>query len=116
MSVLEVALFRVLTDPRIPAWEAQATPAWWPNDRERLDAYIPAWRLVIEADGRAWHTRSKDFERDRRRDHIALVNGCRVARFTYEQLVHEPEYVLAVLLAIGASVWAGDAAGGQLAG
>ncbi len=115
MSVLEVALFRVLADPRIPEWEAQATPSWWPNDHERLDAFIPSWRLVIEADGRAWHTRARDFDRDRRRDHIALVHGCRVVRFTYEQLAHEPDYVLAVVLAIGAAV-SRDAGGGRMAG
>jgi very-short-patch-repair endonuclease len=107
MTVLEAALFRILADPRIPAWQAQATPSWWPDDRERLDAFVPAWRLVVEADGRAWHTRRRDFENDRRRDHVALTHGCRIVRFTYEQLLHEPEYVLRVLLAIGASVGSG---------
>ncbi len=102
-SVLEVPLYRILSDPRIPPWEAQATPAWWPADDERLDAYIPTWSLIVEADGRTWHTRRADFDRDRRRDHIALANGHRTVRFTHGQLVEEPQYVLRVLLSIGAS-------------
>jgi len=101
MTVLEAALFQVLADPRLPEWEPQATPSWWPRSDERLDAFIPTWHLVVEADGRAWHTRRRDFERDRERDHIALVHGAQVVRFTHAQLVHEPDYVLGVLLAIG---------------
>ena len=100
-SVLELALYRILEDPRIPRWEAQATPKWWPNAGERVDAYVPSWRLIVEADGRSWHTRRGDFEKDRRRDHIALANGHRIVRFTHQQLVNEPDYVLSVLLAIG---------------
>ncbi len=63
---------------------------------ERLDVLVPSWRLIVEADGRRWHTRRADFENDRRRDHIALANGHRTVRFTYDQLVHD------VLLAAGA--------------
>jgi very-short-patch-repair endonuclease len=102
MSVLEAALFRILGDPRIPEWEAQATPGWWPTDDERLDVLIPRWRLIVEADGRRWHSRRRDFENDRRRDHIALVHDHRTLRFTHRQLEHEPSYVLEVLLAVGA--------------
>lgn len=103
MSVLEAELFRLLRDPRIPPWEAQATPPWWPRSDERLDVYIPWWSLIVEGDGRRWHTRARDFEHDRRRDHTALVHGCRVVRFTHGQVVHEPDYVLGVLLAVGAA-------------
>lgn len=102
MSVLEAALFRILGDPRIPAWEAQATPSWWPTDDERLDVLVPRRRLIVEAHGRRWHSRRRDFENDRRRDHIALVHDHRTLRFTHRQLEHEPGYVLAVLLAVGA--------------
>ena len=60
-------------------------------------------RLVaVEADGRRWHSRRRDFENDRRRDHIALVHDYRTLRFTHRQLEHEPSYVLEVLLAVGA--------------
>jgi very-short-patch-repair endonuclease len=103
MSVLEAVLFRVLADVRIPTWHAQATPPWWPTDDERLDVLIPSWRLIVEADGRQWHSRRRDFENDRRRDHIALVHDHRTLRFTHQQLVHEPSYALEVILAVGAN-------------
>jgi hypothetical protein len=93
-SVLEAALFRILDDPRIPCWEAQAAPGWWPDADERVDVLIPPWRLIIEADGRRRHTRRADFENDRPRDHIALVHDHRTLRFTHQQLCHEPDYVL----------------------
>ena len=48
-----------------------------------------AWALVIEADGRAWHTRVEDFERDRRRDAEAAAAGYLTLRFTHHQLTHE---------------------------
>ena len=109
MSVLEAALFKILGDPRIPRWEAQVTPSWWPDSSERLDVLIPRWRLIIEADGRRWHSRRADFENDRRRDHIALVHDHRTLRFTHQQLRHEPEYVLGVVLAVGAHAEVADA-------
>ncbi len=100
-SALELALFRVLDDPRIPYWESEASPSWWPGADERLDVVVPSWRLIVEADGRKWHTRRADFESDRRRDHIALTHGHRTVRFTYDQLLHEPGYAIDVLLAAG---------------
>jgi len=101
MSVLEALLFRILQDPRIPPWTAQAAPPWWLTSGERVDVLIPRWRLIVEADGRRWHTRRRDFENDRRRDHLALAHGHSTVRFTHHQLEREPLYVLDVLLRIG---------------
>ena len=98
---LEEALESVLRDPRIPPHQSQ--PGFpWLGAHGRVDACIPAWRRILEADGRLWHTREADFERDRARDHMAQQHGFEVTRFTYGQLVHDPDYVLRVLLDIGA--------------
>lgn len=64
---------------------------------------MAAWRLVVEADGRRWHTRVADFERDRARDVEALRHGHVVARFTWSQLTRRPDECLAALLDIGAT-------------
>ena len=101
-SVLEALLFGVLRDPRIPMWVPQASLPWRPASLERLDVLIPDWRLIVEADGRRWHTRRADFERDRRRDQDALENDHCTVRFTHHQLAYEPGFVLASLLRIGA--------------
>ncbi len=100
-SVLEQALYQLLDDPRVPEVVRQAHLPWWPEAGSRVDALIPAWRRIVEADGRRWHTRRKDFERDRWRDHQAQRHGYEVTRFTYSQLEHTPEYALGVLLDIG---------------
>ncbi len=56
------------------------------------------WReegLVVEIDGYAFHSGRAAFERDRSRDAELQAAGLRVLRFTWRQLVHEPEVVLA---------------------
>lgn len=103
-SVLERAAMKLLRDPRLPTFVAQAPFPWWPEAPFRVDFYLTAWRRIIEVDGRLWHTRVADFERDRARDHLAQANGIEVTRFTYRQVVHDPQYVMDVLLAIGERV------------
>jgi very-short-patch-repair endonuclease len=100
-SELERSLNRVLAHPRLPPSVTQSAFPWWPDEPYRVDAFIPAWRRIVEADGRRWHTREADFERDRWRDHLAQRHGYEVTRFTYRQLVVSPTYVLDVLLDIG---------------
>jgi very-short-patch-repair endonuclease len=97
---LERALRRLLDDPRLPPAQYQAPFPWWPAATQRVDAVIPAWRRIVEADGRRWHTRESDFARDRARDHLAQRHGYEVTRFTYHQLVTEPSYALGVMLDI----------------
>jgi very-short-patch-repair endonuclease len=100
-SELERRLARVLDDPRLPAWVRQARLPWLQAGHGRVDALIPEWRRIVEADGRRWHTRRADFDRDRARDHLAQRNGYEVTRFTHRQLA-DPTYAVGVLLAIGA--------------
>jgi very-short-patch-repair endonuclease len=100
-SELERRLWEVLDDPRLPASERQVPFPWSSAGRERVDAVLPSWRRIIEADGRRWHTRRADFERDRARDHRAQRHGYEVTRFTYRQLVDSPAYAVDLLLAIG---------------
>jgi very-short-patch-repair endonuclease len=99
-SVLERHLYTLLSRPGIPKVIRQ-----FPFPREvvpgTVDAYIPLWRLITEADGRRWHTRQADFERDRTRDNLATSHGIGVLRFTYQMLVRQPEQCLSTILATG---------------
>lgn len=79
----------------------QDTPRWWKPKCHRVDAYLPGWKLIIEADGRRWHTRVADFDRDRWRDNLAVVNGHRVLRFTHTHLSRQPDQVLTMVLDAG---------------
>lgn len=88
-SYLEKLLEIVLHDPRMPAWtrESEFSLDGMPS---RVDFYVPSARLVIEADGRNWHTRWEAFETDRRRDNALAVRRIQVLRFTYEMLKTDP--------------------------
>ncbi len=58
-----------------------------------------ATRRIVEGDGRSWHARVADFERDRARDHEAQRIGIEVSRFTMDQ-IRTPGYVVGLLLEI----------------
>lgn len=101
-SVLELHLHLLLSDPAIPPVRWQAPFPGRQQGRERVDATIPAWRLVVEADGRTWHTRVDDFERDRRRDAEAAAAGWATLRFTWHQLVRDPRWARRIVIETGA--------------
>ena len=100
-SELERMLFRAIDDARVPPVDRQARLAWWPLMPHRVDAVIEDWRLILEADGRTFHTKRSDFERDRERDNLAVAHGYRVMRFTYRALQSDPEAVLRLVLGAG---------------
>jgi very-short-patch-repair endonuclease len=84
-SVLERRLRRFLTTTGIRFAYEYELP-WWPRGEGRVDAYSRAHTLIVEADGRAWHTRERDFAKDRRRDNLAAANGHVTLRFTWADL------------------------------
>lgn len=98
---LEAELVKVLRDPRFPPIRWQAPFPGRCAGAQRVDGLIPDWALVIEGDGRAWHTRIEDFERDRRRDAEAAAAGLQTLRFTWYQLRHEAAWVRGIVLDTG---------------
>jgi hypothetical protein len=92
----------LLDDPRIPPAVREASAPW--KDREggvKVDREIVAWGLLVEGDGRTWHTRVEDFERDRLRDNLALAAGKPVLRFTYRMLREDLEGCRRIVLEVG---------------
>lgn len=67
--------------PGVPHVVRQMPLPWWKGGRGRADVAIPAWRVILEADGRSWHARLRDFDADRLRDNLAVANGHVVLRF-----------------------------------
>jgi very-short-patch-repair endonuclease/predicted transcriptional regulator of viral defense system len=59
-----------------------------------VDFVWRAEKLVVEVDGAAFHTSTRSFESDRRRDAMLAAAGFRVIRVTWRQLVDEPEAVI----------------------
>ena len=99
-SELERLLYRVLDDPRLPPYTRQM-PIRYERVDATVDAHIDLWRLIVEGDGRRWHTRRADMVRDRLRDNEAVAHGYVVLRFGYEVLRDDPDQVIDTLLRSG---------------
>jgi very-short-patch-repair endonuclease len=65
-----------------------------------VDVHWPAWALVVELDGRTFHSSPRAFERDRIRDATLQKHGYRVLRITRKRLAHDPTSVLQDVLAL----------------
>ncbi|MGH9247572.1 MAG: type IV toxin-antitoxin system AbiEi family antitoxin domain-containing protein [Acidimicrobiales bacterium] len=90
-SELEAHLYAMLDRLRSrPRYIRQAAWPWRPDADGRVDAFLPDQSLIVEGDGRIWHTRIRDFDRDRWRDNQAAAKGLRVMRFTYVHLTQFP--------------------------
>lgn len=91
-SELEALLFGVLRAGGLPEPVRQDTLPALTQDG-RVDGAYPWAHLILEADGRRWHTRVADFARDRQRDIEAGLLGWRVVRFVWSDLVERPTWV-----------------------
>lgn len=82
------------TDLERPEWQTNLGGEEWVG---RVDAYFRRARLVIELDGRVGHVGDLDRARDRQRDNELMADGWRVLRFTWDDLVSRPAWVLSTL-------------------
>jgi very-short-patch-repair endonuclease len=94
-------LSRRLTDrPEIPSTRHQH-PLLGTAGLMIVDTFIEDWGLILEVDGRNYHTRKADFERDRRRDNAAAAQGLIVLRFTWQMVRNDFDYCLKTLVDTG---------------
>lgn len=63
----------------------------------RVDLADAGLRIVIEADSRTWHAGPAEHDADIRRYTTLVRQGWMVVRFSYSDVMDEPEYVAAVL-------------------
>lgn len=66
----------------------------------RPDLADVALRLVLEADSFEWHGTRSALRRDARRYNALVVNGWTVLRFSWEDVMHEPDLVRRTLMAV----------------
>ncbi len=95
-SELERLLRRVLRPLGLPIEWQQSLP-WREPMPCRVDALVPASRTIIEADGRRWHARFRDFDRDRWRDNLVVSHGYVPVRLTWVHLTERPAEVRALV-------------------
>lgn len=89
-SELERAMLAALHDAGLPPPQRQVA---LPGNGEidgLVDAAYPDCRIILEADGRRWHTRVRDLARDHARDAQAARAGWQTLRFLYETIIHDP--------------------------
>jgi very-short-patch-repair endonuclease len=96
-SELERALFTALARAGLPAPVRQMPLPGRGAVEGLVDGGYPDARLVIEADGRRWHTRVRDMRRDYARVAEAARAGWQTLRFLYEQIIGDPDEVCAVV-------------------
>jgi hypothetical protein len=96
-SDLERSMFGALAVGGLPV-PARQTPLPGRGLAEGLvDASYSDARVILEADGRRWHTRIRDLAKDHVRDGEAARVGWETLRFVYEQIVEEPGEVCATV-------------------
>jgi hypothetical protein len=93
-SVLERRMMELIAGSDLPMPVLQWSPPWGGSLIGRVDFAYPEERLVIEVDGRRWHTRVKDFSIDPRRDQLAIMSGWIVERFPWKQVDQRPDEVI----------------------
>lgn len=91
-SELESSVIRVLRRASISLPKRQVAVEW--AKCYRLDFYYPEDDLIIEVDGRKWHSSRERFQSDRHRDNQALLEGKRVLRLTWEDVIRNESYVV----------------------
>ena len=66
-------------------------PGYGPTE---LDAVFDWCRLVVEVDGWEFHINREQFRKDRRKQNALMALGWNTLRFTWEDLIDDPQYVI----------------------
>lgn len=92
-SAAERLAHRLLRAAGIAGWTANLRIRCRGNVRY-LDIAFPRLRVVIEIDGRGFHTDPRSFEEDRYRQNDLVLDGWLVLRFTWDMLTGDAAYVI----------------------
>ncbi len=93
-SELEVRFMEIVTRSSLPLPISQFSPPWLTKAEGRVDFAYPEAKLLVEVDGRRWHTDEMAFMKDRERDNLAQLAGWRTLRFTWTDITTRPTYVV----------------------
>lgn len=92
-SALEQRAIALFRRAQLPPFEVQYRPPWYDGLAGIVDIAWPKRRLIVELDGRRWHTTSTAISNDRSRDRRAATAGWRVLRFGWQEIVERPALV-----------------------
>lgn len=88
LTVLERRFLLSYQTTDLPPVQAQYRPPWFDGIKGIADFGLEGWRVIIEVDGRAWHSSIEARDEDARRDRRAMRHGWRVLRFSWDEVVH----------------------------
>jgi very-short-patch-repair endonuclease len=91
-SAAEVAFQRLLHRHGFAGWEANARIVLGGGGWARADVLFRRQRLVIEVDGRAFHSSKDAFQGDRSKQNDLVAAGFAVLRFTWEDITCREAY------------------------
>jgi very-short-patch-repair endonuclease len=98
-SQLERQFLDFATARRLPPFQRQVHIEGRDRRPGRVDFLWPDVMLIVEVDGRRWHARQADFERDSRRRLAMRARGYSTVVVTWLMLTQEPDETYADLLA-----------------
>jgi predicted transcriptional regulator of viral defense system len=93
-SELEIAFRKLVRRAGLPDPLCNHTLDAPDHPHLEVDFYWPAHRLVVETDGWDTHKTKAAFKSDRRKDAALTAAGYRVMRFTYDDIVYDPDTVV----------------------
>lgn len=94
-SVLETLCRLLVEEAGLRPFETQYVVRVGRSTIGRVDLAWPDHRLVVEADGFAFHADRAAYRTDRRRANALVLAGWRVLRFSWEDVVGSPQVVVA---------------------
>ena len=99
-SILEAKVEAMLVGAGITRLRRQFRPPWFDGVRGTVDFADPAARVVLEVDGRSWHSTSQAMADDRRRDRAAAAHGWVVVRVVADEVALRPSSVIDEIRAV----------------
>lgn len=95
-SEAERAFHQLLRAAGITGWKANRSITL-EQQEFFVDIMFRRLRLVVEIDGREFHTGAEVFESDRKRQNLLVLHGWRVLRITWTMITDEPDRVIALV-------------------
>lgn len=99
-SILEAKVENMLVGAGITGLRRQFRPPWFDGVRGTVDFADPVARVVLEVDGRSWHSTSQAMGDDRRRDRAAAGHGWVVVRVVADEVALRPSSVIDEIRAV----------------
>lgn len=96
-SELEIRFLDLVRRAGLPTPVSQFQAPWLRSVNGRVDFAYVHERVVVEVDGKRWHSTPDSFLRDRERTNLAQLAGWQLLAFTWEHITKQPQYVISTV-------------------